>query len=156
MTTGRPPGRPALPTALKVLHGTDRGHPAPKGTTPAAMPEAPNLGDAGREAWELYWTNGRAWLAETDRPVLERLCRLIDDAAAMRATIDAEGLTHVNARTKRSAVSALYNSLLGVGKQIASLEAACGFTPADRARLRFSGTAPEDPLERWIRTGGSA
>jgi P27 family predicted phage terminase small subunit len=151
MTTGRPPGRPALPTALKVLRGTDRDHPAPKGKTPAAVPDAPDLGLAGRDAWELYWTNGRPWLAETDRPVLERLCRLIDDAAAMRATIEAEGLTHVNARTKRSAVSALYNSLLGVGKQIASLEAACGFTPADRARLRFA--APEeDELQRWMRS----
>ena len=150
--TGRPPGRPPTPPALKVVRGTAAKQTAgPAGDKLDGIPPVPDgIGDAGRSAWELYWRHGGSWLAETDRPLIERLCRLIHDAAELRATIEAEGLTVQNQKTGRSHVHALYNSLLGLEKSITSLEAACGFTPADRGRLRFAPEV-EDPLSRWER-----
>ena len=150
-TTGRPPGRPANPPALSALRGgKDRGS-GPHGSAVTSAPEPPPaLRDAGREAWALYWQHGREWLAQTDRPLVARLCRLIDHAAELERVLNDEGLTAKNGRTGRSHAHALFNTWLGLSKQISALEAAAGFTPADRARLRFGATPEDDALARWM------
>lgn len=149
--TGRPNGRPPKPTELKVITGNPGKRPlrrSPGGTKPSRVPGAPTvLRKAGADAWTIYWTHGRAWLAETDRPLVTRLCRLIDAAADLEAVIDAEGLTHRN-RSRRSSVHHSFNNLLGIYKAIADLESRAGFTPTDRARLEVPAGSG-DELDAW-------
>lgn len=149
----RPNGRPPTPTELKVLRGNPGRRPiadAPRGAIPAAIPAPPaSLGDAGLRAWQLYWEYGRAWLAMTDLPHVERLCFLLDQADEMERVIRNEGLVFLSPRTKRSSPHYLLNNLLGLYKLISELESSCGFTPSDRARMK---AAPKevDALDRWM------
>jgi P27 family predicted phage terminase small subunit len=148
----RPAGRPPTPPELKVLRSrTPPSKEKPPGDAPSAIPEPPDdLGEPGRRAWVLYWEHARAWLKWTDLPLVERLCRLIDDAATIRAAVLDEGLTVKNKRTRRSAVHAGYNSMLGVFKSIERLEASLGFSPVDRSRVQDRSEDADDPLARWI------
>lgn len=151
--TGRPNGRPPKPTELKVITGNPGKRPirrSPAGTKPSRTPAAPVvLRDAGRAAWSIYWTHGRAWLAETDRPLVTRLCRLIDAAADLEAVIDTEGLTWKRTRrSPRSSIHHSFNNLLGIYKAIADLESRAGFTPTDRARLEVPAGSG-DELDAW-------
>ena len=149
----RLPGPPRQPTELKVLRGNPgkRKLPdSPRGQLPADIPAPPAaLGRAGLRAWELYWRHGRPWLALTDMPHVERLCFVLDMAAEMEEAIRTEGLTFLSPRTKRSSPHYLLNNLLGLYKLIGELEATCGFTPSDRARMK---AAPQeaDALDRWL------
>jgi phage terminase small subunit len=147
----RPSGRPPIPRELKVLRGQAPPQEKPTGAAPSTVPEPPDdLGEPGRRAWALYWEHARAWLKWTDLPLVERLCRLADDAAVIRAAVLDEGLTVRNKRTHRSAVHAGYNSMLGVYKAIERLEASLGFSPVDRGRVQDRNEDADDPLARWI------
>jgi phage terminase small subunit len=150
----RPPGRPPIPRELKVLRGQAPPKVKPSGDAPEVGAEPPDdLGEPGRRAWGLYWQHGRGWLRGTDLPAVERLCRLIDDGAAIRATVMAEGLTVKNKRTGRSAVHTSYNSWLGLCKAIERLEASLGFSPVDRGRVQDRNEDADDPLADWIARG---
>ena len=151
----RPPGRPPIPRELKVLRGqAPPSQEKPPGDAPSTVPEPPDdLGEPGRRAWALYWEHARAWLKWTDLPLVERLCRLADDAAVIRAAVLDEGLTVKNKRTHRSAVHAGYNSMLGVFKAIERLEASLGFSPVDRGRVQDRSEPADDELAEWIARG---
>ena len=148
----RLPGPRPQPTELKVLRGNpgQRRLPnSPRGTKPVAIPPAPaGLGEVGAAAWTLYWTAGKPWLAVSDMPHVERLCRFMDMAADIEATMRTEGLTH-RTRQRRSAPHQLLTALLNINKVISDLEATSGFTPSDRVRMK---AAPEEPgeLDRWM------
>lgn len=145
-------GRPSQPTELKLL----RGNPGKRalgsrvrGEIPKAIPRVPHgLGPVGRGAWALYWKHGRPWLAMTDIPILTQLCEAHDEAAALTATIKAEGLTTLNEETGRSFAHHLYNDLRGLRREIRELWSLCYMTPTDRGR---ANAQPEivDPLEQW-------
>jgi hypothetical protein len=79
---------------------------------------------------------------------VRRLCTLIDIAADVETRIRAEGFLHVNGRTKRSAVHAGFNTLLGIYKSIADLESAHGFPATERGRIKTT-TAGGDEIDRW-------
>ena len=153
----RPPGRPRTLHEVHVMRGTRDHHPpGPKGSRPTRRPAVPpTLHTAGRRAWQLYWQHGRPWLAETDRPTVERLCGLIDDLAAIRAVVEAEGLMIVNPATGRSHPHAAHNHLLGISRAIERLESSLGFDPASRQRLRMERKDDDDPLAAWLAAGAS-
>ena len=151
----RPPGRPPMPSELRLLHDPrSRAKPQVAGDSPPTIPDVPDgLHPAGRAAWALYWQHGRTWLKETDRPIVERLCRLIGDAAVLREQVEADGLVHRQSRTRRATVHHSYNVLLGLSRAIERLEASCGFSPVDRGRIKVERDDSEDPLAKWMRSG---
>ncbi len=143
----------AVPTELKVLNGNP-GHRripnSPPGTKPRTIPPTPvGLGPIGSEAWTLYWTHGRTWLALTDAPHVARLCKLMDLADTCEKTLAEEGMLHKNPKTKRSAAHFLLSQLLGLYNTINDLEASCGFTPSDRSRMKAEPEDQGDALDKW-------
>lgn len=122
---------------------------APPATKPERTPSPPRgLGNAGRAAWRRYWQAGRAWLSLGDYDAIWRACKLIDRAAAIEAAVDEEGFMVRNQRTKRSAVHAAFNNLLGVYRAIADLETAAGLPATERSRIRPEKT-DGDEIDRW-------
>jgi len=148
----RTPGTKPKPTELKLLEGNPgkrRLSDAVQADIPAEAPAAPDdLEARGAAAWAIYWESGRPWLAVTDQPLVERLCRLIDTAARIGAVLRREGETKTT-RQRRSTPSPLLAALLQVNKQIGDLESVCGFTPTDRARMKAAPDAPGE-LARWM------
>jgi hypothetical protein len=145
-------GRPRTPTELKLLRGNPGRRPlgnSARGEIPAVIPDPPQqLGDAGREAWTLYWTHGRVWLASTDIPILTQLCEAHDEAERLAVTIRSEGLTQLNDKTGRSFAHHLYNDLRGLRREIRELWQLTYMTPTDRGRANVR--VPEvDPLDEW-------
>jgi hypothetical protein len=103
----RPPGRPPIPRELKVLRGQAPPKEKPSGDAPEVGAEPrDDLGEPGRRAWARYWVHARAWLKWTDLPLVERLCRLADDAAALHGAF---------AMTDEAGQDALMAGLLGEG-----------------------------------------
>lgn len=148
----RPHGPAPVPTELKLLRGNPGRRPLggkARGDIPATMPEPPEtLGDAGRAAWVLYWTHGRAWLAMTDVPILIQLCEAHDEADRLAAMIREEGLTQVSDKTGRSFTHHMYNDLRGLRKEIRELWSLCYMTPTDRGRANVK-VEEVDPLSEW-------
>lgn len=159
MSRRRPGPQPVAPE-LTVLRGNPGHRPVSAPSTPkpaagGAIPRPPaSLLAAGRAAWRRYWTGGRAWLGEADFEGVRRLCTLIDIATEVEAAVRAEGFLVKNARTKRSAVHAGFNTMLGIYKAIADLESAHGFPATERGRIKTSSGAGDD-IDRWM-TGGSS
>lgn len=95
--TGRKVGRPGVPAELHVLHGNPGRRPitAPVDTAkPDGIPPYPaQLRQAGKRAWDRYWTYGKVWLAETDVATLTELCQLHDEETRLRRVIEREGWT---------------------------------------------------------------
>lgn len=145
-------GPPPKPTELKLLEGNAGRRPLrgkAVGAIPVDIPPVPEqLGTAGREAWALYWTHGRAWLAMTDIPILTQLCEAHDEADRLAAMIREEGLTHLNDKTGRSFTHHAYNDLRGLRREIRELWSLCYMTPTDRGRASVK-PADEDPLAQW-------
>jgi P27 family predicted phage terminase small subunit len=146
------PGTKPKPTELKILQGNPGRRPIVgkvQGDIPTTIPDAPrHLRVAGKKAWELYWTHGRAWLATTDVPILTQLCEAQDEAERLRLVIRREGLTQQNEETGRSFAHHLYNDLRGLRREIRELWSLCYMTPTDRARANVK-TTEIDPLEAW-------
>lgn len=156
--SGRRPGPAADAPELVLLKGNPGRRPRPKAPPagkPSGVPPAPKvLGPAGREAWRLYWAGGKAWLSRGDQPALVRACKLADRAAAIELAIDDEGFMVKNARTKRSAVHAAFNHLLGVYRTIAAIEQLAGLPATERGRVR-AGKTEGDEIDNWQRGTGS-
>lgn len=150
--TARPNGRPPKPTELKALQGNPgkrRLSDAPIAAKPPRTPPVPAaLGPAGRTAWLVYWTHGAPWLSEVDVPIVHRLCKLHDVAAAIEDAIKAEGLTVVNEKTERSALHHLVDRMLGVYGRMDDMGALLGFDPVNRARIKVE-RPPADALREW-------
>lgn len=152
------PGPSPEPVELKLLKGNPGRRPikdAPPADKPSKIPRAPTgLGSQGKATWQRYWTGGRAWLSLGDYDAIWRACKLIDRAAAIEAALDAEGFLVVNRRTKRSAVHAAFNNLLGVYRAIADLETAAGLPATERSRIR-ADRHDGDEIDAWQRGTGS-
>ncbi len=150
--TARRSGPPPKPTELKALQGNPgkrKLSDAPIATKPSRLPPVPAGLDAhGRAAWQLYWTDGFAWLAKVDMPLIFRLCKLHDLAAAVEAAIRDDGMTTTNKETGRQALHHLVNNLLGIYGRMDDMGSLLGFDPANRSRIKVE-RAPVDALGEW-------
>lgn len=151
--SGRRRGPQPKPVELVVLEGNPgrRKVPTPPpAEKPSGVPPAPaGLGEAGAAAWERYWTGGRHWLSLADFDAIHRACKLNDRAAALEAAIETEGFLVVNRRTKRSAVHAGFNHLLGIYRAIAIIEQTAGLPATERSRIKPENSDGDD-VDRWM------
>jgi phage terminase small subunit len=131
-------GRPRKPTALKVLHGTDRADRAnPSEPRPALGAEPPPwLPETGvaREAWDrlaAVLTEMKV-LTVADAEALALACVALADY--LDAPSDADNWRRADAAWKRY--------LYGLRD--------FGLTPASRSKVSAAPAGESDPLEKWV------
>jgi len=119
-----------------------------------AIPECPSdikVGTEGRTYWRLYWKKAGSWLVEADIPVVTRLCRLHNVAAALMAGIESEALYRVSSDKEgaRSTAHPMLRDYDMVAGRIERLEDRLGLNPVERSRIRIQVKEKESPLDRW-------
>ncbi len=125
---------------------------------PEGVPQAPEgLQSAGAAIWALVWGLNR--VKAEDAPSIERLCRLEDEAASLRAIVAEHGAMLErplqNSRgevigTDRYAHPAV-NALRKIGAEAGALSDALGLTPEGRRKLGMDTPAearPPDVVDR--------
>jgi P27 family predicted phage terminase small subunit len=131
-------GRPPKPTERKRRSGNPgkRPLPAPTAIVPGAygVPEPPALQSEGLGLWGQVWAEAGDWLAPSDRPTVELLCRLADERASWLALAAEQGLTS----TSRHGTTRIHPAVMearALATQMITLLSLLGLTPSDRARL---------------------
>lgn len=121
--------------------------PARPPTAPPAPPRV--LGVLGTALWARCWTAGARWMdAAADIEVVLMMCEQADERGQLRAAV----LRDAGVENHRARVA-----LRALDAQIMSGLAACGFTPADRARMGVGEAGEVDFLEQLrARRAGSA
>ncbi|MFV2949622.1 phage terminase small subunit P27 family [Pseudomonas japonica] len=134
-------GRPAKPTALKVLQGNpgkrklNKSAPAP--TPLAEVPAPPEwLGEWAIEMWETIapWLTQTGIMTRTDTHNLAVFCAAYDRWRQAEVEVAEAGITVVDVKgvLKKNPACTVINEAL---RQLASFGAALGLDPASRARL---------------------
>lgn len=147
-----------LPLEVKRRRGrtptTDSGgRPLPEPVvylpTSTSTPEPPGtLGDAGREAWERLWTNGRHWLStQLHLDILTRLCEAHDERLAIRAQIVRDGMTQDGCKGQ-PVPHPLFGRLAVVEDTMTKLETLCGFNPAAMSKLGYAEIKAASELDK--------
>lgn len=160
MATGRSAGRPAKPIERHRAAGNPSKKRLPAaptagdGLTATGKPIMPRgLGTAGRTMWSRVWEGGKSWVAPvSDRPLVEQLCRLADEAETLRKelatgkvgrwyeTANGQVVTH-------PAVKQLEQARVQMTAWLSML----GFSPADRSRLGLSEVRVKDEDDEMTR-----
>ncbi|MGO8906177.1 MAG: P27 family phage terminase small subunit [Solirubrobacteraceae bacterium] len=118
---------------------------------PATIPEAPSdLGEPGQRAWDQIWNEPQITLG--DRLTVERLARLEDEAANLRAEVAEHGVflwKPIQTARGETVGEEAYESpasvgLRKLGAEQAKLCEALGLTPAGRARLGLTVVEADD------------
>ena len=129
---------PPKPTERKRRSGNPgkRRLPPPTAIVPRAegVPDPPALQSEGLGLWGQVWASAGDWLAPSDRPTVELLCRLADERAAWLRLAADEGLTSAS----RHGTMRIHPGVLearALAGQMITLLSLLGLTPADRARL---------------------
>jgi P27 family predicted phage terminase small subunit len=84
--------------------------------------------------WGQVWADAGDWLAPSDRPTVELLCRLADERASWLRLAAEQGLTS----TSRHGTTRIHPAVMearALAGQMITLLSLLGLTPADRARL---------------------
>ncbi|MFG0501057.1 phage terminase small subunit P27 family [Pseudomonas putida] len=147
-------GRPAKPTALKLLQGNPGKRKLDKkAPTPApleATPDPPQwLGEWATEMWETIapWLTQTGIMTRTDTHNLAAFCAAYDRWRQAEDEVASVGITVTDKKgvVKKNPACTVINEAL---RQLASFGAALGLDPASRARLMGSGgqDKPENPF----------
>lgn len=124
--------------------------PSRNGHGASVVPEPPDdLERAGREVWRVAWTLPR--VEASDASSVERLCRLEDEAARLRALVAAAGeILHEpivapkgDVVGERLVTHPAIGALRRIGKEARELCAELGLSPTSRWRLGMP--VPADP-----------
>lgn len=148
-------GRPAKPTALKLLQGNPGKRKLKKdGPAPAPLAETPDapewLGEWAVEMWGAIapWLTQTGIMTRTDTHNLAVFCAAYERWRWAEEEVASKGITVVDAKgvLKKNPACTVINEAL---RQLASFGAALGLDPASRARLMGSG-GPEKPENPFI------
>jgi hypothetical protein len=119
--------------------------PAGAGTVPDGTVEVPvspaGLGEAGRATWAAAWAV--SWAKAPDAAGITHLCRLEDEATALVATIEEQGLTLTRPIVapkgdvvgEERVMHPAVGELRRLDAQLVTLRATLGLDPASRARI---------------------
>jgi P27 family predicted phage terminase small subunit len=152
------PGRPAKPTAVKVLQGTYRDDRAVDNEVQpdrlAHIPEPPDgLGEWGQHEWHIVcrWLHDVGNLASTDLSLVAVYCNEVDNYwqyDAKTKTMGAVVPYKKNGeliRLQRNPYTVLRSDALTNALRLATQ---FGFTPAARARLTMGPGTPDKPKSK--------
>lgn len=139
-----PNGRPPKPLELKQLTGTYRPGRTVDGSglltnTEAIKPEAPEtLSTAGLSLWEQLWAVN--WVSpKSDYQLAVITCQTADEREQVRAAL---------AENPQDRIARI--SLRELDKQLISLLAQFGFSPADRQRLGVTEIKAKSKLQEIL------
>lgn len=149
------PGRPAKPTAVKVLEGTYRPDRANANEVQperlAEIPDPPEgLGEWGVREWGIVcrWLHNVGNLASTDLSLIAAYCNEVSnyweyDAQVKKgAVIPIKNKDGLVIRVQKNPFTALRKDALDAALKLATQ---FGFTPAARTRLTNGGGAKDKP-----------
>lgn len=148
---------PRKPTALKVLHGTnrkDRANPAePKaGMLRADAPPPDWLSERGREAWTdlLPLLRGMKVATVADPTALALLCDALAEYVEARSVVAEQGAIYwtrgkVEMQRTHPAVAIAQDAW----RRAKTMLSEFGLTPAARSRVSSASGEEQDPLAKW-------
>ena len=152
-------GRPAKPVALKRRTGRNpttaaNGSKLPEPVVILAVsnkipPTPDTLGDSGRVAWSMLWTEGQAWLCSPDTVIMTWLCEAFDERDAIRAQIAQDGYM-IEGSTGQQRCHPLVPQLRALEQQMTRWLASCGFDPSARARLGYAEVKRASKLDELM------
>lgn len=148
-------GRPAKPTALKMLQGNpgkrklNKEGPAPEPLT--EVPAVPGwLGEWGAEAWEMAapWLTKTGIMTRTDTHNLAAFCAAYQRWRDAESEVTTRGVTVTDKKgvLKKNPACTVINESL---RQMATFGSALGLDPASRARLT-GGSGKEKPENPFL------
>jgi P27 family predicted phage terminase small subunit len=148
---------PRKPTALKVLHGTNRKDRAnPKEPRPVSLPAGSTppdwLSDRGKEAWGdiLPILRDLGVMTVADPVALGMLCDALVEYQEARAVVREHGATYWT-RGKSEMLRARPEVQIAsdAWRRAKLMLSEFGLTPASRARVSAAQPGETDPLEKW-------
>ncbi|QHV99212.1 phage terminase small subunit P27 family [Spirosoma endbachense] len=153
-----PPGRPAKPTAVKVLEGTYRPDRALSNEVQpdllAQIPEPPEgLGEWGVREWHVVcrWLHDTGNLAATDLSLIAAYCNEVSNYWEYDAQVKSKGAVvaiknkdGLVVRVQKNPFTALRKDSLDAALKLATQ---FGFTPSARTRLTM-GAIPDKPKSK--------
>lgn len=157
-------GRPTTPTALKALRGTLRA-----GRVNPAEPQAPAMelgakapawvkGPKARAAWRdlVKLLTDQRVLTVMDSMALGLLVDAFEDYLASGEDIATEGPYYWSKtegggsiRRRNPAVEDRKDAWLRIERMLGKF----GMNPSDRAKVKITAEAEEDPIDKWMRAG---
>jgi P27 family predicted phage terminase small subunit len=147
------PGPPPKPNEQKRKLGNPgkRALPAVAEVTPLApLPFEPPA-DLGKDGIDFIRgvVASTPWLADTDRPTVELAARLVDECAEMARDIDETGRLHMTEKGY-PVINPLVGALATSRKQLHSVLASLGYTPADRTRMGLAEVKAKNAFEEML------
>jgi P27 family predicted phage terminase small subunit len=148
-----PAGRPPKPVEQKRRLGNPGQRPLPAVADTAALPELPfeppeDLGPDG-VAFIQGVVASTPWLANTDRPTVELAARLVDECAEIQREINEAGRVFVTEKGY-PVINPLVGALSTSRKQLHSVLASLGYTPADRTRMGLAEVKAKNAFEDML------
>jgi len=131
------PGKRALPKAADVVALPGLPFAPPSDLEPAGL------------AFLADVVASTPWLADTDRPTVELAARLVDECAGMAAEIAEMGRMYVTDKGY-PVINPLVGALATSRKQLHSVLASLGYTPADRTRMGLAEVKARDKFEEML------
>jgi P27 family predicted phage terminase small subunit len=148
-----PAGRPPKPTEQKRKLGNPGQRSLPDVKTAVALPVLPfsppdDLGPDGVDFIRSVVAS-TPWLANTDRPTVELAARLVDECAEMARDIAESGRLHMTEKGY-PVINPLVGALSTSRKQLHSVLASLGYTPADRTRMGLAEVKAKNAFEEML------
>jgi P27 family predicted phage terminase small subunit len=146
------PGRPAIPTKLKILQGTLNVTRALKKefspTLLSGMPSPPSSLDYNTRAKQLWIETAaelynQGLLSSVDLPMLTAYCIEMAEYLRSMARVRKEGAVIYNVQGNRVTNPNYYNAKNSLDKAI-KIANSFGFTPASRTKISGSNKPDED------------
>lgn len=154
-------GPKAVPTSIKVLHGSKRARAQAKVEPLAELgaPEKPDwLGEIAADAWDdlVPILEGMRILTKADRLALEMLASVYEEWRSANETIENEGSTQ-EVSTQYSSKTQAHPSVAqrsDAFRRLHSMIQEFGLTPSARSRIKGPGEREkEDPLGEIVNRG---
>jgi len=153
-------GRPATPTAIKVLRGNPGCRPI-NDAEPVPPPADMTPPDTLREIGIAKWMEVSSLLTRmgvftaADRTTLERYCLLHEQFMEVVKHVREHGMTQIT-QTGYSQLTAEGSLFKTLPADLLKIEREFGMTPAARSSLKVQdASAPADPLEAYIQAKGA-
>jgi P27 family predicted phage terminase small subunit len=151
-------GPKSLPTAMKVLKGTDQ--PCRTNKREPKLPVERSLAPKwlSKKAQEIYLELsdvlvGMQVLTKADQTALEMLCDAYAEYREARAYIEDKGMTYETTATSGDVIYKVYPQVAIASdayKRIRSMMTEFGLTPASRSKVSAAGEEEKDPLGDYM------
>ena len=149
-------GRPATPTAIKLVRGNpgQRKINDAEPTPPPAELDAPkSLDGVALEKWNeiVPLLDSMGVFTQADRSTVERYCQIFEQWVDVKKHVKENGMTQLT-QTGYSQLTAEGSLFRSLPSDLLKIEREFGMTAAARSSMKVgNAAAPEDPLEAYLK-----